>query len=267
MVRDTFFRTDAWSARNTNDTRDALLTMDLLRVVRHHSTLLCISVAQSTGVIRGSVMDDAQKPVTGAIVEANGVTAISDSLGRFYLNGVPASRQAIVVRKLGFAPETVAVNFTSNGTVELTVRLTAVPVSLSRVEVSAERPVPAKLAGFEARRSSGIGRFLTQADIEKAPGIRMSEKIRQLPGVRLIYSRSNASSVFVATTRGQSGLRNAPCLARVILDGLMLGSDYSINQIQPGEIAALEWYSGPSQVPQQFNMTGNACGLLVIWTK
>jgi hypothetical protein len=51
------------------------------------------------------------------------------------------------------------------------------------------------------------------------------------------------------------------------VDGTVIPQDFSINYIDPGEVAAIEWYAGPSQMPAQFNMVGNDCGALVIWTK
>jgi hypothetical protein len=33
------------------------------------------------------------------------------------------------------------------------------------------------------------------------------------------------------------------------------------------DVAAMEFYNGPSQVPPEFNRTGSACGVIVIWTK
>ena len=47
----------------------------------------------------------------------------------------------------------------------------------------------------------------------------------------------------------------------------LIPEDFSVNYIHPGEVAAIEWCAGPSQIPAQFNMVGNSCGALVIWTK
>ncbi len=36
--------------------------------------------------------------------------------------------------------------------------------------------------------------------------------------------------------------------------------------VPPDQIAAVEYYS-PAETPSQFNMTGSACGTLIIWRK
>jgi len=59
-------------------------------------------------------------------------------------------------------------------TLTVDVRLRQVAAVLPPVGVTGI-PVAAKLAGFQDRRRLGFGRFLTEADIEKAPGTRLSE--------------------------------------------------------------------------------------------
>jgi hypothetical protein len=64
--------------------------------------------------------------------------------------------------------------------------------------------------------------------------------------------------------------RSRPCPAEILLDGVVMpeGMETQVNTaIQPSEIAAIEWYSGPAEVPQKYNRTKNACAVLVIWTK
>ena len=104
-------------------------------------------------------------------------------------------------------------------TLTVDVRLRQVAAVLPPVGVTGI-PVAAKLAGFQDRRRLGFGRFLSEADIEKAPGTRLSEKLRHLPGILVIYPRTGFSSnVRIATTRGGRGFNDGPCLVRLIVDG------------------------------------------------
>ncbi|MGQ0642901.1 MAG: hypothetical protein ACT4P6_19315 [Gemmatimonadaceae bacterium] len=42
---------------------------------------------------------------------------------------------------------------------------------------------------------------------------------------------------------------------------------FDVNTLTPAHISAVEFYSGPGQIPAQFNKTGSACGVLLLWTK
>lgn len=221
--------------------------------------------AQSPKIVSGRVWEDSARTVAGASIELAFERTVSDAVGRFRLVGVPSGRHVLIVRRLGFAPESVSLDTKTEGSVIVGIRLKPLAAVLPSVGVEGRR-VSAKLVGFEERKRMGIGRFLTEEEISRAPGTRLSEKLRVLSGIRVLYSRSGSNHVRIETTRGPQGLRNAPCYARLILDGEHVAPDFSINHIDPGEVAALEWYAGPSQIPAQYNLTGNACGLLIIWT-
>jgi hypothetical protein len=66
------------------------------------------------------------------------------------------------------------------------------------------------------------------------------------------------------------------CRANVWLDGVNLGVDFNVNELDPSVIAAVEWYAGQATIPAKFNtpprmdQTGRArpyCGVLVIWMR
>jgi hypothetical protein len=128
-----------------------------------------------------------------------------------------------------------------------------------------------RLRDFYERRRFGIGRFMTEQELAKAPGHRMSEKLRNLPGLVLLYPRPGFSSeVRVASSRGNQSIMlqpKGPCIAAIMLDGVMVTPPFYVNTLDPGDVTALEWYAGPSTIPAEFNATRNSCALLVIWTK
>jgi hypothetical protein len=223
--------------------------------------------AQSATIISGRVWEDSALVVSAASIEFAYGRTVSDSAGRFRLSGVPSGRHVLIVRKPGFVPESVVVDAAGPDSVVVVVRLMPVAAVLPSVEVEGRR-VSAKMVGFEERKRLGVGRFLTEDEIARGPGTRLSDKLRVLPGVRVLYSRGGSmNQVRIATTRGPDGFRNIPCYVRVIVDGAHVPPDFSINHIDPNEVAALEWYAGPSQIPAQYNISGNSCGLLIIWTK
>ena len=66
------------------------------------------------------------------------------------------------------------------------------------------------------------------------------------------------------------------CRSLVWLDGVNLGTDYNVNELDPSIIAAVEWYAGqfvPAKlaVPPRVSATTGGieqyCGVLVIWLR
>jgi hypothetical protein len=76
------------------------------------------------------------------------------------------------------------------------------------------------------------------------------------------------SEAYVLSTRspGKLAFGSGACRAAIWLDGVKL-TDFSVNQLDPTMIAAVEWYAGPATVPAKFNVRSSVCGVLVIWTR
>ena len=82
------------------------------------------------------------------------------------------------------------------------------PQPLPTVPVTAEAELVrnAKLREFDRRRSSGIGRFLTEADLAKDQYKLLGDVIRRLPGTALVRVKGvrgvSPSALFVVSSRG-----------------------------------------------------------------
>jgi hypothetical protein len=228
---------------------------------------------QGQAILRGRVLTDSSElPIPDVRISlgaADVVTAQSDSSGRYRIGDLRPGRYTILVRRLGFAPVSSSITLAAGDSIEADFVMTPIAQELASVEVTTT-VLQRKLRDFEDRRRFGIGRFMTEEDIRKAPGHRMSEKLRELSGIRLLYSRTSSNDVQVASSRGSQSIMlqsKGPCLSSVMVDGLVLAPPFSVNWLDPGEVAAIEWYAGPASMPAQFNSTRNGCGLLVIWTK
>ena len=177
------------------------------------------------------------------------------------------------------------------------------PLPAVAVKDSAELPRSAKLREFDRRRSSGIGRFLTEADLAKDQDRQLSDALKKLPGVHMVRAKKaqgvSPSAVFVASSRGsatiglESPIFGKNCPVAVWVDGVAVyrGFDralvitnpatgtrsqpsgplaeppFDINSIMTNHVAAIEFYAGPATIPAELNATQGTCGALVIWTK
>ncbi len=55
----------------------------------------------------------------------------------------------------------------------------------------------------------------------------------------------------------------------LLMDGTPFGStlDFDINRLDPDVIEGVEAFSGPSQVPAEYNRPGGDCGVILVWTR
>jgi Carboxypeptidase regulatory-like domain/TonB-dependent Receptor Plug Domain len=157
------------------------------------------------GAVSGLVVSAAGKAVEGATVSlALGRTSTKTGPdGTFTLSNLPAGSQILDVRHVGFAeskvPVAVAAQAAGGRAIEITLQPKA--AELPAVEVSAAAVSAAyKKTGFEQRKQSGWGQFLTADQINLRSASSATDLMQGIPGVRLIYPR--AGSVRVVSSRG-----------------------------------------------------------------
>lgn len=200
----------------------------------------------------------------------------TDADGYFRFDRVPPGSVSVLVRRLGFAPESTSFAVRAADDLEILIELEQSAQALDTVTVAARENAIArgKLAGFYERKHFGIGRFLEAKDLEAIGNRQMADVLSsRFPGVRKMRVAGNPGT-FIATSRlipkALSGGPPKPCFVEVYLDGAIVGQDaqlFDVNTIEPAHVSAIEFYSGPSQTPVQYNKTGSACGVLLIWTK
>jgi len=241
----------------------------------------------------------AQKPRVGTLVVTvftdSGVVALAgaevsvpdadrrgqtDSLGEVTLREIPFGAHAIRVRMLGYAPLEAPLQLrTEMMTAEF--RLKPTSAKLDTVRVLKTR-VANGLEEFEARRTLGLGRFLTQHDLEHAPTEDFQTLIAErFPGVTAVFLATGER--VLATTRGSCGAdgsrvprmgggvprgsscgNGVPCIVPTLVDGEdARGADALL---RPTDLAGVEYYT-PSQIPTQYRVSGSACGLLILWVR
>jgi hypothetical protein len=235
-------------------------------------------------IFRGIVRDSATgSPIAGAevLIASIRMSVRTDARGRFLFDEISGGRYAVMVRMLGYDSTTFDVGFSGADTVfrSFDLAMRAQPLAEVPVRAAPEPWLAPGLREFERRRAMGIGRFLSAADLEKDVNRRTGDIISRMPGA--IVLRVNMVAC-VVSSRGLVSLgRIAPaqcgsrgtglCPVAVFLDGVPVqrgdGPLFDVNSIHVGEIAALEFYAGPAQMPPELNATRATCGALVIWTR
>jgi hypothetical protein len=209
------------------------------------------ALAQSpTGAtITGIVLDVSGRPVADADVFAlpEKAKARTDSAGRFTITKLDAGFYHVRVRRLGFTPTEITTDLEKNGHVELKFELTPRPVILDSVVVQADGKCPAvSYVGFNCRRRSGKGVYLTDDDLADKGAVELGEVFTDVEGF------------YIEQRPTQFGLKPIPFAQRGgCINALVNGRPISVTNQLPRyatELIAVEIYATPRSVPSEYQI-------------
>ena len=226
----------------------------------------------SAQILGGKVMDKtSNEPIPEAVVEvlnASGRSvhrARSDRDGFFVFELREPGEYKLRTSRVGYQTVTSeGVQVEQRQTVQVEIHISTGEVALEPLRVTARSAPPRssflEREGFYDREKSGFGLFLTSYELGQRAATQTSELFRGLPGVNLTPV-GNARYRINMTRSGGS------CPPRVLLDGSPVADSDVDNFVEPQDVAAIEVYRGPSEVPGRWMGQRSACGLIVIWTK
>jgi hypothetical protein len=216
-------------------------------------------------VVTGQVLDTIAMPVANAQVSVEGAAPVrtTNTRGEFVLDSLPAGTQALVVRRVGFAPGRAIVDIAAGAPGRVSLRLERAVPRLNPVVVTAQAEVLSKV-GFEERQKRGMGNFLGPEDIQRMQPQLVTSALRTLPGLRVVPTGSGGYTVQNSRAGGMGG-----CVSYWV-DGAPfreLSPGDVDNAFPASQIAAIESYQ-PGNVPPQFTSPGESgCASIVIWTQ
>jgi len=97
--------------------------------------LQAVATGSITGTLRDATTGTALSGVLVSVLDLNR-TAVTDADGRYALTHVPSGGHRLLVRRIGYAPRTLAALIPADGAVEIAIELRAEPVVLSPVDGS-----------------------------------------------------------------------------------------------------------------------------------
>jgi hypothetical protein len=228
-----------------------------------------------TMLVRDSVTGSALSDAVVTLMGDNGsVTAQSttDGSGEARLALRAPGPHRVEVLRVGYRLWSLAVEV--KGDSAITVQLVASPLPLDRVEARAvARNADLEAVGFYGRQEGNRGHFIDREGIEARPSARrLSDLLRGVPGIRVLEARTGSASITMRGTDRISFEGVELCYPRILLDGIQVSAggkeialidDYGI----PSNLAGIEVYRSPSQLPPRFGGAESECGVVVIWTR
>jgi hypothetical protein len=183
--------------------------------------------------------------------------------GEWTLVDAPVGTRMLEVRAVGYYPELRPVNVVA-GAPPVRVALSTLKAVLDTVKVVAARRFRRhELSGFQERRRTSVGHYLTSDDIARRNPILVSDLFHAVPGLRL--DRTHLGGTVI----NMRGIFEERCAPNFYLDGHYmreLSAEDVDDWVRPIEVAGIEVYA-PGTVPAQFEPGQSGCGSIVIWTK
>jgi hypothetical protein len=199
-------------------------------------------------------------PIPGVSVVdvSTGEVASTTETGTVSLAHIDRAFALLLVRKLGFVAQTVAVNLTPVDTVPVTVLLSRSAQVLPEVRTEASADTIRKLieVGFYERRQRGAApssAYVTAQQLDSWNLTRLSDLVTRV-------GRAPCGDIYV------NGVKLTP--PQLLGRSAKSGAD---GVVQPAEVAGIEFYSA-SEAPTRYlgssaRPTANRCAVTLIWLK
>lgn len=177
----------------------------------------------------------------------------TDDSGRFVFEEVSRGRYLLTVTAPDYQAMTDSVEVFAAEDLQLVVPLSTDPRALAPRVVGGQ--APSALRGFETRRESGRGFFITREEIQSSNARYLTDLLGATPGARVVYM----------PPAGNTLLLRGDCSPGVWVDGARMRDAPPIDRIaSTHSVDAIEIYHG-FDLPAEFGV--DACGGVLIWTR
>jgi carboxypeptidase family protein len=220
--------------------------------------------------LAGIVRDERGLGVNGArvLVRGTNLATTSSDRGYFGLDSLPGGTHTLEVRAVGYLPATSTVNLAAEQPAQVEVFIGDRLVTLEAVKVTATLVFSRNLARFQTNRERNPGgMFVGPREIERFRGMRFSNLVQAVPGVRLSYNQG--FTILMDYTGTDDGQSRGLCVPQFYIDGQR--SQYTASEIEglyrADELAGVEVYVRENQRPIEFQDSNSRCGAIAIWTR
>lgn len=225
------------------------------------------SAQRRSGTLIGWIRDSTGAPLANAAVAilSQRVLARTDSSGQFAIRNIDPGRVTVNVRRLGYEPISFDIDVHAGVPDSVSVKLSANAYVLEAMRADAAMARKyVELEEFYQRRAKGTGGvFFTREDIAARNSSRLSDIVREVPGIR--YVRLEGGEMGIRFTSSANQRRD--CKPQFWVDGQRV-LNAEMDDFPPGDVEGLELYRGPSTTPMKFSQGAiTSCGTVVIWSR
>ena len=202
----------------------------------------------------------------------------TDSTGDFRFASLSPGTYFLRATRLGSTPVLKNITVAADERVRVEITLNPIVHQLTAVVVRADSTVTAlnDPTGFERRRRTEHGVFMTEEQIDRRRAISTEQLCLAVPNVRVdtggivLIDRGVISykRMVLGPAKNQFEEQSIDCVGvQVFVDGAMMPQPFDVNLIPPQRIKAIELYRGPATTPLELRTPKTVCGTLAIWTR
>ena len=222
---------------------------------------LVVGPPGQTAIVRGTARDQRSQPLGNVMVEVDGLPGswTSDAQGRFALSAIPTGTRTILARALGYAPVIQQVDVLAKDNEDIAISMTR-STRLPNVTVNAVADKGPVVREYEERKKRGFGWFTDSLQFKNRADTRSI--FQGAPGLQIDADNSRSLSefkIYMPYTMGH-------CLANIYLDGFRSDAQM-LSGLPKQQIAAVEVYMRPGEVPGKYLPFDSICGTVLVWTK
>jgi hypothetical protein len=227
------------------------------------------------------VQEESRQPVSGALVRVvdetgtDAAAVVTDTEGRFRLDHPQRGAEyTLRVEHVAYVPAEGTVRFDRSDELRIEVALSTRVLDLEPIVVTERRRGALADAGFYQRRAAGAGVFV---EVDESRRQRTSAVSALLVGERMVrlVPVGSATDVRVAGTERFSAEGFSDCQPAVYLDGILMrrggapsAHDRVLDEIvSSSNVAGVELFRQPAEVPIRYGGAGAACGVILLWTR
>ncbi|HEU4560463.1 MAG TPA: carboxypeptidase-like regulatory domain-containing protein [Longimicrobium sp.] len=238
-------------------------------------TLACVPAAaaaqaDATSALRITIRaHEGGQPLPGANVELLGLARAvnADSAGVARFPNVPAGPLLVQIRKFGYGAERFPVNVPARDTVVVEVDLQTEAVRLAEIRATARTSPALRNTGFYERQRIGVGSYAMRSEWAGRGRLELGDVVRRMRGIRV--ARTQDGRTLFVPSRPAASIGGACSGVQIYVDNVPLLVDGRYDDVHQlislAEVEAVETYSGPSEIPPQYNATGSACAVVLVW--
>jgi hypothetical protein len=197
--------------------------------------------AQRQATLTGRITTDSGGAISYAGIRIPELERIAraDSAGGFRIEQLAPGTYVVIAEAPGFRARRTVVTLAAGESRTHDFVLAKSAHLLATVNVRAKAPprVSLKMMDFERRRQRGYGRFITRAELERAPG-RQLEHVLRAAGAAARFVRAPSGQTWLISSRQTAAhhtlnsatsdhLLTATCPVQVVLDGVVISSSTS----------------------------------------
>jgi hypothetical protein len=213
--------------------------------------------------VSGSVMLEKESVNAGTRVElvGTGLVAMTDATGGFALRNAPSGTGLLAIRHLGFVARTIPVDLSSREETRVRVTLLKFVSLMDPVLVTARRTAALEKVGFNRRKKTYAGFYITPENLEQMRPNYLSDILQTVPGLQVSYG---AHGAIVRSARGVT----SGCVSYYMDDLPHVETKPSdVNSfVTARDIVAVEVYH-PPETPVEYDRAGATCTTIVLWTR